>query len=122
MLNSRHYVRRVCLTLPLPLLGALAMACAESPIAPTEDDFVTEIFSGVLSQQGQSTHLFEVMLQGRVDATVLSLEPLTSITVGAQLGTWDGTRERDHHDGRASSDALGSISTSRDELARLLTE
>ena len=41
--------------------------------------------------QGQSTHLFEVTLQGRVDATILSLEPLTSITVGAELGTWDGT-------------------------------
>jgi hypothetical protein len=72
------------------------VACSEdiNPAIPSQpNNPVTETFTDTLTQNGGKTHPFSVTSSGRIDATIRSLAPDSTVTVGLSLGTWNGTAE-----------------------------
>ncbi len=69
----------------------LSAACEDnrSPIQPTPT--VTDVFTGTLSQQSTSTHPFTVEHAGVVTVALVTLDPLSEITVGLGLGSPSGS-------------------------------
>jgi hypothetical protein len=94
-------MRRVGLTrLSLLLLvltaGLAAVSCGSnssssssttSPSPATK----TETYSGTFAQSGSSSNAFSVAAAGTVTVTVTTLAPLSTMSVGTRLMTWDGT-------------------------------
>jgi hypothetical protein len=73
-------------------LLALASACGSStPTTPTPPTLVTDTFTGTLTQNGATTHTFTISVAGTVTATLTSIGPDSSKTVGFSLGTVFGT-------------------------------
>ena len=72
------------------------VACSEdiNPAIPSEpSDPVVETFVGTLTQNGGKTHPFSAARSGSIRATIVSLAPDSSVTLGLSLGTWNGTAE-----------------------------
>src|SRR5229473_1628772 len=73
--------------------GSSSSSSTTSPSATT----YTETFSGSLTQGGidfgtpDSYHHFTVHQAGNLDATLTSIQPLSTITLGLGLGVWDAT-------------------------------
>jgi hypothetical protein len=82
---------------PALLLGLVLAqaACSEdiNPSTPSPDpgNPITETFTGTLTLNGADTHPFSVTRGGGVRATIVSLAPDATVTVGLSLGTWNGT-------------------------------
>jgi hypothetical protein len=70
---------------------ALTAAACESDTIPTEPlpQSVTEAFAGTLSANDAETHPF-TSNRGAVTATLVTLTPDSTATVGFSLGTWNG--------------------------------
>lgn len=51
----------------------------------------TETFSGTFVQSGSSSNAFKVAAAGTVTVTVTTLAPLSTMSIGTRLTTWDGT-------------------------------
>ena len=70
---------------------ALTVAACESETIPSEPtpQSVTEAFSGTLSAHDAETHPF-TSNRGAVTATLVTLTPDSTATVGFSLGTWNG--------------------------------
>ena len=69
-------------------------ACSESinPSLPSDPgNPVTETFTGTLTLNGADTRPFSVARSGSVSASISSLAPVNTITIGLSLGTWNGT-------------------------------
>ena len=69
-------------------------ACSESinPSLPTDPgNPVIDTFTGTLTPNGAKTEPFSVTRSGSVTATLSSLAPDATITIGLSLGTWNGT-------------------------------
>jgi hypothetical protein len=62
----------------------------ETPTTPTTPVTFTENFSGTLTPNGARTHSFSSQASGTVTATLSSLAPDATISVGLALGTWNG--------------------------------
>jgi hypothetical protein len=81
---------------PAILLAFLAAACGESstPTTPTTTTptttTVTESFDGTLNQSGSNTHTFSSEA-GTVNVTLTAEGPLSTLSLGMDVGTWDGT-------------------------------
>jgi hypothetical protein len=81
---------------PATLLAFLAAACGGSstPTTPTTTTptttTVTESFDGTLSQNGSNTHTFSTEA-GTVNVTMTAEGPLNTLSLGMDVGTWDGT-------------------------------
>jgi hypothetical protein len=77
------------------LASALAQtACSESinPSLPTDPgNPVTETFTGTLTRNGADTRPFSVSRSGSVTASIATLAPDNTVTIGLSLGTWNGT-------------------------------
>ena len=77
----------------LLLLAPLAAGCGDNstntPTAPTPVA-VTETFSGTLTPNGGVTHEFVVQQAGTVTARLTALAPDNTVTIGLNLGTWNG--------------------------------
>lgn len=80
------------------LLGALlsTSACGDkesTPTAPTSTapPTITEAFSGSINRNGAATHAFLAQAAGTVTATLTTLSPEGTETIGLSLGTWNGT-------------------------------
>ena len=58
-----------------------------TPAAPT----TTDTFSGTVTVNGAVTHVFSSTQRGTVAATLTTMDPDASQTVGVSLGTWNGT-------------------------------
>jgi hypothetical protein len=75
------------------LLACLAAACDDdittTPITPTIPK--TETFSGVVTQNGATTHNFDVGAAGAVSATLKSIGTDNTLVVSFSLGTWTGS-------------------------------
>jgi hypothetical protein len=75
------------------LLACFAVACddevIQTPITPTVP--VTETFEGVVTQNGATTHNFDVGRGGAVVATLKSIGADNTLVVSFALGTWTGT-------------------------------
>lgn len=90
-------MRRLTLRyLMVPVLLALASsACTDDlTTTPTDDTTATttttETFSDTLTPNGGKTHTFAVTRSGTVTATLASLSPDNTLTIGLSLGTWNG--------------------------------
>jgi hypothetical protein len=74
------------------LFLAFAVVACESDVDPTplpNPDPVTETFSGSISANDAETHPF-TSNRGAVTATLVTLTPDSTATVGFSLGTWNG--------------------------------
>jgi hypothetical protein len=60
--------------------------------APTPaPEIKTETFSGSIAQGGSALHAFTVVAQGTITATLTSLSPQSTVTMGFGIGTPSGT-------------------------------
>lgn len=69
-------------------------ACSEgiNPSVPTDPgNPVTDTLTGTLTRNGADTRPFSVTRSGSVTATIASLAPDNTVTIGLSLGTWNGT-------------------------------
>jgi hypothetical protein len=88
-------LRRAAATAPFLVLASLALtSCGggtpTSSATPTPE-VKTETFSGTVAQGGAGVHPFTVAVQSAITATLTSLSPQTTITVGFGIGTPSGT-------------------------------
>jgi hypothetical protein len=58
-----------------------------TPAAPT----TTDTFNGTVTVNGAVTHVFSSTQRGTVSATLTTMDPDASQTVGVSLGTWNGS-------------------------------
>jgi hypothetical protein len=80
-------------TLPLVMSALVLSGCSddpEGPTTPTPPVTFTENFSGTLTPNGAKTHFFSTQASGEITATLSSLAPDATISVGLALGTWNG--------------------------------
>jgi hypothetical protein len=87
-------VRREVFRIPAAVGVAVLLAACNGSSTPTPTTpstvSVTENYSGDLVQNGQKIHTFSTGA-GVVTATLTSLTPLATASVGMSLGLWDGT-------------------------------
>jgi hypothetical protein len=72
------------------------VSCSEdiNPAIPSQpSNPVTETFTGTLTLNGGVTHPFSVTSSGAIRASIASLAPDSTVTIGLSLGTWNGTAE-----------------------------
>jgi len=86
--------RPATLFLIAPILAtAIALAgCGDTP-SPTAASPVTttETFSSTVVKGGSAVHSFSVSATGSVTVTLTSVSPLSTMSLGVGIGTWDGT-------------------------------
>src|SRR5919201_1816497 len=88
-----HFSSRTMVLLVMLAAGGAA-ACEDNtttavttPTTPT----TTDTFTGTVTVNGAVTHLFSATQRGTVSATLTTMDPDASQTVGVSLGTWNGT-------------------------------
>ena len=84
--------RAMALLLMLAAGGAAACqndvtSVPTTPAAPT----TTDTFNGTVTVNGAVTHVFSSTQRGTVAATLTTMDPDASQTVGVSLGTWNGS-------------------------------
>jgi hypothetical protein len=76
-------------------LALVQTACSEdiNPSLPSDigGNPITETFTGTLTLNGADTRPFSVARSGSVTASIASLAPDATVTIGLSLGTWNGT-------------------------------
>jgi len=76
----------------LLVVTGLAAGCNDSTTTPTTPtNPVTETLTGTLTQNGVNVQPFNAAAAGTVTATITTLAPLSTITVGFSMGTYSGT-------------------------------
>lgn len=96
MINSMEIMSIKLFPAVVLTLALAQAACSEdiNPAVPSQpNNPVTETFTGTLTQNGAKTHPFSVSSSGAIRATIASLAPDSTVTVGLSLGTWNGTAE-----------------------------
>jgi hypothetical protein len=77
------------------LLAFAVSACDDdvstTPTTPTPS--VTDTFTGAITQNGASTHSFNVSTSGTVKATLKTVGADNTLVVGFSLGTWNTVTE-----------------------------
>ena len=89
-------MRRVptAFSLLLLALAAFAAGCSDktdTPTTPTTVTTTTETFSGTVDQLGTAGHSFVVSTTGTVTISLTSLGPLSTMSMGLGIATWNGT-------------------------------
>jgi hypothetical protein len=86
--------RSILWCLIVPALFALTSAACGDNLTTTPTDTtsatVTETFSGAINPNGGATHSFAITRSGSVTATLSTLSPDNTVTIGLSLGTWNG--------------------------------
>lgn len=73
-------------------LTAVAGACGSTtPTTPTPPPTVTDTFTGTLTQNDGVTHQFTISAAGTVTATLTSVGPDSTKTIGFSMGTLIGS-------------------------------
>ena len=88
------YFRSTPMLLLLALTLGAAAACDDNTTTttPTTPGATTsESFTGTVTVNGAVTHQFAATQRGTVTATLNTINPDASQTVGISLGTWNGT-------------------------------
>ena len=86
--------RSISLLVTVLAVAMVASACNNSSTtsAPTTTPTtITETWTGTLVVNGSVTYPFTVQQTGTITATIASLAPDSTVTVGLLLGTWNGT-------------------------------
>lgn len=77
------------------VLMCVSACAASNPTTPTETTgsvpSTTDTFFGTVSQQETDAHPFAVTATGSVSVELTDVEPLTTMTLGVAIGTWNGT-------------------------------
>jgi hypothetical protein len=71
----------------------IAAGCGSNASTPTTSTPVTttESFTGTVDHASSSGHSFTVATTGPVTITLTAVGPLTTMSMGVGVGTWDGT-------------------------------
>ena len=88
--------RLLTLRLLTVLLLALAVSACDddTPTTPTTTPpSVTDTFTGAITQNGATTHSFNVSTSGTVKATLKTVGADNTLVVGFSLGTWNTVTE-----------------------------
>ena len=96
MVNSLETMSTKLLPAVILAVALGQAACSEdiNPAIPSEpSNPVTETFTGTLTTNGGKTHPFSAARSGGVRASIVSLAPDSTVTIGLSLGTWNGTAE-----------------------------
>jgi hypothetical protein len=72
-------------------LAALTACGGTTPTTPTPPTLVTDTFTGTLTQNDGITHQFTIGAAGTVTATLTSVGPDSTKTIGFSMGTLIGT-------------------------------
>lgn len=78
---------------PLSLLTGCGGSSDNNPTAPSTlaPASVTQEFSGELPVQTSRVHPFPVSARSTISVTLVAVGPLSTLSVGLGVGTWDGT-------------------------------
>ena len=86
----RSSLLRAFLILPLALLAGACGDNTTTPTTPTAPTLTTETFTGTVNINGAVTHSFAATSTGTVTATLTSMSPDSTLTIGLAMGTWNG--------------------------------
>jgi len=75
----------------LPSVTSPTTTTGTSSGSTTTATAVVETFTGEITQGTYGLHPFTMAARGTLTFKLTDLQPLTTLTVGAGLGTWDGT-------------------------------
>jgi hypothetical protein len=70
--------------------AACASTSVPSPTAPAPAT-ITDVFSGSIVQLGSAAFPFTVTATGSVQVSLTAVAPLTTLALGVDIGSWDGT-------------------------------
>jgi len=89
----RRVTLRGVFLLSLTAVVALTAGACDDDVTPTTPTVTTttEAFSGTLAQSGTASHSFNVSATGTVTISLTSLSPLTTMSIGLGIGSWDGS-------------------------------
>jgi hypothetical protein len=81
-------MRSIARTLLLVVVATMAGGCDDdtTPTTPTPPVLVTETFTGALTVNGAQTHSFTTQAAGSLTATLTTVAPDNTVTVGLSLG------------------------------------
>jgi hypothetical protein len=86
-------VRQLCVVLAV---AAVSVGCDDDPPGvtptPTPPQRVTETFGGTIERNDAEMHLFISGGLGEVVATLTSIAPDNTVTMGLSLGIWNGNQ------------------------------
>lgn len=93
MYRARPCSVATALIIAVVAAGAAAGCSSSVPTLPTTSTptTFTEVFSGTINRNGASSHPFISQGSGTAQATLTSLLPDATGTLGISLGTWDGS-------------------------------
>jgi hypothetical protein len=75
----------------LALAALSACGATSTPTAPSSPATTTDTFSGTLEQNGSVSHIFAVAANGKVEISLTSVAPLSTMSLGVSVATSDGT-------------------------------
>jgi hypothetical protein len=89
-------LRRAAATASFLLVASLVLSSCGGGSTPTSaptptPEIKTETFTGTVAQGGSAYNPFTVVTQGAITATLTSLSPQSTITMGFGIGTLSGT-------------------------------
>jgi hypothetical protein len=88
-LIRRHLVSFILLALAAGACGSSSSSSTTTTTAPTAT--TTDTFSGTLTLNGGASYPFAAVSAGSVVATLTSVGPDPSATIGISMGTWNGS-------------------------------
>jgi hypothetical protein len=89
--NATRVIRRRLIALLLPVvLGACGSDHTTATVTSPSAETTTEAFAGGLWQSGSVVHTFAVVATGAVTVGLTSVAPLSTMSLGVALGSWDG--------------------------------
>jgi len=79
----------------LVLLGSWACGSNTTPTSSTPTSYPqsTETYSGSMNPGDTKPFHFSIVNPGSLDAAITSLDPVSTLTMGLQLGVWDAAAE-----------------------------
>lgn len=74
-------------------LGLGAAGCdnnIQTPTVPTQPPTTTESYGGSIGPNGAVSYFYASSAAGTMTATILTLSPVSTVSVGLAIGTWNG--------------------------------
>jgi hypothetical protein len=88
----RFFAKARCTSAVVVLLATVGCGSSQTPIEPDPVyEQKTEVFSGALAAGGVSPFHFPVVNPGAINLAITQLSPISTLTMGLRLGSWDAT-------------------------------
>ena len=89
--NATRVMCRKVIALLLPVvLAACGTDHTTTTVTSPSAETTTEAFAGGLWQSGSVVHAFAVVATGTITVGLTSVAPLSTMSLGVAIGTWDG--------------------------------